>query len=122
MNFVDLMRQVAPLLGYDPNKADRKGEARYRPHGSLCIDFRRGLFADHAAGEAGGVLAFIKSQTGEEPCEWLRRNHIESPEPPTERKPSRPRGDDGARLPRPTPPAIGGAPPARATSDLAGGA
>lgn len=96
MSFGELMRRVAPLLGYDPHKADRKGEARYRPHGSLCIDFRRGLFADHAAGEAGGVLAFIKAQTGQEPREWLKRNHIKSPEPATERKPSPRRDDDGA--------------------------
>ena len=53
MNFGDLMRQVAPLLGYDPNKADRKGEARYRPHGSICVDFRRGLFAAFAVGHDG---------------------------------------------------------------------
>jgi len=53
MNFGDLMRQVAPLLGYDPNKADRKGEARYRPHGSLCVDFRRGLFAAFAVEHDG---------------------------------------------------------------------
>jgi hypothetical protein len=98
MNFGELMRQVAPLLGYDPSKADHKGEARYRPHGSLCIDFRRGLFADHAAGEAGGVMAFIKAQTGEKPREWLRRNHIESPEPSTERKPSWRREDNGAEF------------------------
>jgi Toprim domain len=98
MNFGELMRQVAPLLGYDPSKADHKGEARYRPHGSLCIDFRRGLFADHAAGEAGGVRAFIKAQTGEKPREWLRRNHIESPEPSTERKPAWRREDNGAEF------------------------
>jgi hypothetical protein len=97
-SFGELMRRVAPLLGYNPEAADRKGEARYRPHGSLRIDYRRGLFADYAAGEAGGVLDFIKRETGEEPREWLQRNHIESPAPTTERRTSRRREDDGAEL------------------------
>ena len=31
-DFGELMRQVAPLLGYDPRAADPKGVARYRSH------------------------------------------------------------------------------------------
>jgi putative DNA primase/helicase len=96
-DFGSLMRQVAPLLGYDPEAADRKGEARYRPHGSLRINYRHGLFSDYAAGDAGGVLDFIKRETGEQPREWLQRNHIEAPAPTTERRaPPRRREDDGA--------------------------
>jgi hypothetical protein len=81
IHFGELMRQVAPLFGYDPSRADRKGVARYRSRGSLRIDFRQGLFADYEAGEAGGVFDFIARETGEPPIEWLRRNHFEAPEP-----------------------------------------
>jgi hypothetical protein len=73
------MRRVAPLLGYELSVANCQGEARYRPHGSLCIDFRHGLFIDHAAGEGGGVYAFIKAETGQDPGDWLKRNYIASP-------------------------------------------
>jgi Toprim domain len=97
MNFGELMRRVAPLLGYDPEAADRKGEARYRPHGSLRIDYRRGLFADYAAGEAGGVLDFIKRETGEQPRDWLQRNHIDAPKPAAPQRTSRRRQNDGER-------------------------
>jgi hypothetical protein len=75
-DFGDLMRQVAPLLGYDSNAADRRGIARYRSRGSLRIDFGKGLFADYEAGEAGGVLDLIKRETGEHPIEWLKRNRL----------------------------------------------
>src|SRR5262249_30041326 len=78
-DFGSLMRDVAPLLGYDPGRADRKGIARYRARGSLRIDYARGLFADYEAGEFGGVLDFIKRETRESPVEWLRRNHLEAP-------------------------------------------
>lgn len=80
-DFGDLMRQVAPLLGYDPRMANRQGKARYRPHGSLCIDFCRGLFVDHATGNGGGVLAFIETETGQDPREWLKHNNVDSPKP-----------------------------------------
>ena len=59
-DYPELMRQVAPLFGYDPRAADRKGVARYRSHGSLKIDFARGTFSDFEAGVAGGVLDFIR--------------------------------------------------------------
>jgi Toprim domain len=88
-DFGDLMRQVAPLLGYDSSAADRKGIARYRSHGSLRIDFGKGLFADYEAGEAGGVFDLIEHATGERPCDWLQRNHI-----------SAPKGNGTARAPR----------------------
>jgi len=78
-DFGSLMRDVAPLFGYDPSAADRKGVARYRARGSLRIDYARGLFADYEAGEFGGVFDFIKRETGESPLEWLRRNHLEAP-------------------------------------------
>jgi Toprim domain len=80
-DFGDLMRQVAPLLGYDPGMANRQGKARYRPHGSLCIDFHRGLFVDHATGNGGGVFAFIETETGQDPREWLKHNNVDSPKP-----------------------------------------
>ena len=81
IHFADLMRQVAPLLGYDPGKANHKGVARYRSRGSMRIDFRKGLFADYEAGEAGGVFDLIKHETGERPIEWLKRNRLEAPAP-----------------------------------------
>ena len=39
-DFGELMRQVAPLLGYDPRAADPKGVARYRSHGASENRFR----------------------------------------------------------------------------------
>src|SRR5262245_17438097 len=79
IHFGELMRQVAPLFGYDPSAADRRGIARYRARGSMQIDFARGLFSDFEAGEFGGVFDFIKRETGESPIEWLKRNHLEAP-------------------------------------------
>src|SRR5262249_3222769 len=78
-DFGSLMRDVAPLLGYDPGRADRKGIARYRARGSLRIDYRQGLWSDYEAGEAGGVFDFIKYATGERPVEWLKRNRLDAP-------------------------------------------
>jgi putative DNA primase/helicase len=80
-DFGSLMRDVAPLLGYDPGRADRKGIARYRARGSLRIDYRQGLWSDYEAGEAGGVFDFIKYATGERPVEWLRRNRLDAAAP-----------------------------------------
>jgi Toprim domain-containing protein len=73
MNYGDLMRQVAPRLGFDPRIADRKGVARYRSRGSLKIDFARGTFADFEDGVAGGVLDFIRHTSGEDARPWLER-------------------------------------------------
>jgi hypothetical protein len=78
MNYGELMRQVAPLLGYDPNKADRNGIARYRSRGSLKVDFARGTFSDFEAGEAGGVLDFIHRVTGEDARTWIERQGLAS--------------------------------------------
>jgi len=80
-DFGSLMRDVAPLLGYDPGRADRKGIARYRARGSLRIDYRQGLWSDYEAGEAGGVFDFIKYATGERPVDWLRRNRLDAAAP-----------------------------------------
>src|SRR5262245_26539065 len=77
-DFGALMRQVAPLLGYHPSVANRHGQARYRPNGSLYIDFHRGLFMDYAAGTGGGVFDFIRAETGQDPRDWLKRNNIGS--------------------------------------------
>src|SRR5258707_14254908 len=75
-DFGEFMRQVAPLLGYDPRAADRKGVARYRSHGSLKIDFDRGIFADFESGIAGGVLDFIRHASGEDARIWLKRQGL----------------------------------------------
>src|SRR5215467_8863731 len=77
-DFGELMRRVAWSLGYDPTVANRHGQARSRPHGSLCIDFRQGLFMDYAAGAGGGVFDFIRAETGQDPRDWLKRNNIGS--------------------------------------------
>src|SRR5262245_40569299 len=74
--YPELMRQVAPLLGYDLRTADRRGVARYRSHGSLKIDFDRGTFADFEAGIAGGVLDFIRHASGEDARIWLERQGL----------------------------------------------
>jgi Toprim domain len=74
--YPELMRQVAPLLGYDLRTADRRGVARYRSHGSLKIDFDRGTFADFEAGIAGGVLDFIRQASGEDARTWLERQGL----------------------------------------------
>src|SRR5215475_10144139 len=75
-DYPDLMRQIAPLLGYDPRTADRRGVARYRSHGSLKIDFARGTFSDFEAGVAGGVLDFIRHASGEDARIWLERQGL----------------------------------------------
>jgi Toprim domain len=80
-DFGQLMRQVAPLLGYDPRVANPKGVGRYRSHGSMKIDFSRGTFSDFETGVAGGVLDFIRVETGQDPRDWLKHNHINSPKP-----------------------------------------
>src|SRR5262249_10586414 len=80
-DFGSLMRDVAPLLGYDPGRADRKGIARYRARGSLRIDYRQGLWSDYEAGEAGGVFDFIKYAPGERPGQGLRRNRLDAAAP-----------------------------------------
>jgi hypothetical protein len=77
-DFGELMRQVAPLLGYDPRAADRKGVARYRSRGSLKIDFGRGTFADFESGITGGVLDFIRHASGEDARIWLERQGLAS--------------------------------------------
>ena len=76
--YPELMRQVAPLLGYDPRAANRKGIARYRSRGSLKIDFDRGTFSDFEAGIAGGVLDFIRHVTDEDARIWLERQGFAS--------------------------------------------
>ena len=76
--YPDLMLQVAPLLGFNPSSADRRGIARYRSRGSLKIDFGHGTFADFEAGIAGGVLDFIRHATGEDACTWLERQGLAS--------------------------------------------
>jgi hypothetical protein len=78
-HYPGLMVQVAPLLGYDPAAADRKGVARYRSRGSLKIDFGRGTFSDFESGVAGGVLDFIEHVCGEEARVWLDRQGFASP-------------------------------------------
>jgi hypothetical protein len=95
-DFGDLMRQVAPLLGYDPSAADRKGVARYRSRGSMKIDYRHGLFADFESGEAGGVFDLIEHDTGEKPDIWLGRNHIDAPKNNGPRAARRVPEDNGA--------------------------
>jgi len=62
IHFGELMRQVAPLLGYDPGRADRKGVARYRSRGSLRIDFRQGLFADYEAVRPAGSSTSLSAR------------------------------------------------------------
>ena len=76
--YPELMRQVAPLLGYDPRAADRNGVARYRSRGSLKIDFAHGTFSDFEAGIAGGVLDFIRHATGEDARNWFERQGLAS--------------------------------------------
>jgi hypothetical protein len=99
-HYPELMLQVAPLLGYDPTAADRKGVARYRSHGSLKIDFGRGTFADFESGEAGGVLAFIEHVCGENARAWLERQGfaapVQSPSPPRAARGRK--ADSGAEL------------------------
>ena len=77
-DYPQLMRQVAPLLGYDPRAADRNGVARYRSRGSLKIDFARGTFFDFEAGVGGGLCAFIRHATGEDARNWLERQGFAS--------------------------------------------
>jgi hypothetical protein len=77
-DYPQLLRQVAPLLGYDPRAADHKGVARYRSYGSLKIDFGRGTFSDFEAGIAGGVLDFIRHVSGEDARTWLERQGLAS--------------------------------------------
>ena len=73
-----LMRQVAPLLGHDPRRADRMGLARYRSRGSLKIDFARGTFTDFEDGVGGGVLDFILHVSGDDARSWLVRQGLVS--------------------------------------------
>ena len=77
-DYSELMRQVAPLLGYDPWVADRNGVARYRSRGSLKIDFAHGTFFDFEAGVGGGLCALIRHATGEDARNWLERQGLAS--------------------------------------------
>ena len=65
-----LMRQVAPLLGYDPRTADRKGVARYRSHGSLKIDFDHGTSENNRRAKFYRLTAKGRKQLTIETSKW----------------------------------------------------
>lgn len=75
------MEGVARLLLGEPNKAmSSKTELRFGSNGSLSIDIRKGVAADHQSGEGGGVLWLIQRQTGRAngaALDWLRENGFE---------------------------------------------
>ncbi|MGA0564157.1 AAA family ATPase [Ancylobacter sp. VNQ12] len=75
------MEGVARLLLGEPNKhMSTKGELRFGSNGSLSVDLKKGVAADHESGEGGGVLWLIQRQTGRAngaAVEWMRENGFE---------------------------------------------
>lgn len=88
------------LLG-EPNRLhSRPGrEWRWGARGSLALDLRAGQFFDHEAGEGGGLLWFIRRETGAandgEAMQWLRAQGIapgaDVPAPARPRRAAKPR-------------------------------
>ncbi len=72
------MEGVARLLLGEPNKAmSSKIELRFGSNGSLSVDLKKGVAADHESGEGGGVLWLIQRQTGRAngaALDWMREN------------------------------------------------
>lgn len=79
-DFPDLMEPVARRLLGEPNRAlSSKDEWRFGSHGSLSVKVggpHKGTWADHEAGEGGGVLALIARNVGggqDAALRWLKQ-------------------------------------------------
>lgn len=76
--FAGMAGAVAKELLGEPNKAlSSASELRFGNKGSLSVDLKKGVWADHSEGTGGGVLALIERETGKkgrDAVEWLRDN------------------------------------------------
>lgn len=85
----ELARAMGPvaieLLGQPNPKHSRRDELRYGTHGSLSVDLRKGVWADHEAGTGGGVLDLLHQRRGlakPDALQWLRdHDHLPKREP-----------------------------------------
>jgi hypothetical protein len=80
-DFTHLMPAVAPILLGQPNERLSKAphDVRFGNHGSMSVDYEKGIFYDHESSCGGGVLELIKHKTGRdrsEAMEWLRREGL----------------------------------------------
>src|ERR1035437_6366947 len=75
------MEGVALAVLGEPNRALSSGtELRFGTNGSVSVDLGKGVWADHEAGEGGGVLDLIKREKGltvADAFNWLRENGFE---------------------------------------------
>ena len=74
--FAGMAGAVAKELLGEPNKAlSSASELRFGNKGSLSVDLKKGVWADHSDGTGGGVIALIERETGKkgrDAIEWLR--------------------------------------------------
>jgi hypothetical protein len=92
-DFARHMEAVARKVLGDPNKAlSSAAELRFGSRGSMAVDIEKGVWADHEAGEGGGVMDLLKRVLrleGKEAIAWLNREVGAEFEERQEREPSR---------------------------------
>ena len=79
--FETLMEPVALRLLGEPNKALSKypTDMRWGTHGSLSVNFAKGVFCNYELGLSGGVVDFLKWLNACDTAaamEWLEENHL----------------------------------------------
>ncbi len=65
------------LLGEPNKKLSSNDELRFGNKGSLSVDLKKGVWADHSTAEGGGVISLIERETGRkgrEAIDWLREH------------------------------------------------
>lgn len=87
LDFPALMPAVAEALLGTPQSSSGD-QARYGRNGSIAVNFQKGVWFDHVAGEGGGVLELIRVHTGlcsvPDQLDWLRdqcQSSVHDPRP-----------------------------------------
>lgn len=81
--FAGMAGAVAIELLGEPNKSlSSPSELRFGNKGSLSVDLKKGVWADHSEGTGGGVLKLVERETGRkgsDAIQWLRDKgfHVE---------------------------------------------
>jgi hypothetical protein len=65
IDFAQLMSSVAPALLGEPNATMSRPphDVRFGRHGSISVNYDKGIFQDHEANVGGGVLDLIRHKT-----------------------------------------------------------
>ena len=71
------MGEVALMLLGKPNPGAKRNDWRYGDSDGLSVNPERGIWHDFRSGEGGGVLAFVKRETGRADARaWLRERGL----------------------------------------------